>query len=64
MTLDPINSRKAIELDITNDQLAEGDEMINLQLSSFSSAVRIGQQTTMITIQDNDSEPSLHAILI
>jgi len=59
VTLSPTDNRRAIDLDITNDQLAEGDEVINLQLTSFSSVIVIGQQTTAITLQENDSEPSL-----
>ena len=59
MTLSPTDHRRAIDLDITNDQLAEGDEVINLQLTSFSSVIMIGQRTTAITLQENDSEPSL-----
>ena len=49
--------RRAITLNITDDQFAEGNELIVLQLMGFSSVITIGQQTTMITIQENDGEP-------
>ena len=43
-------------LNITDDQFAEGDELITLQLTKVSSYISIGRQTTLVTIQDNDGE--------
>lgn len=51
-----MDNRRAIDLHITDDQFAEGDEFIALQLTSLVSFIAIGQQTTMIRIQENDGE--------
>ena len=56
MTFNPLDNRRAIVLDITDDQFAEEDELIHLQITDFSSYVTIGQQTAVITIQENDGE--------
>ena len=56
MTFYPTDSRKAVVLNITDDQLAEGNELISLQLTELSSNIGIGQQTTLITIQDDEGK--------
>ena len=56
VTFNPMDTRRAIILNITDDQFAEGNELIILQLMNFSSVITFGQQTTMITIQENDGE--------
>jgi len=56
VTFNPTDTRRAIILNITDDQFAEGNELIILQLMNFSSVITFGQQTTMITIQENDGE--------
>lgn len=62
VTFSSTDNRRSLNMDIDDDQFAEGDELIILQLTNFSSVITIGQQTTMITIQENDSEP-LHTTL-
>ena len=57
VTFNPMDIRREIILNITDDQFAEGNELIVLQLMNISSVIAIGQQTTMITIEDNDSKP-------
>jgi len=56
-TFNPMDIRREIILNITDDQFAEGNELIVLQLMNISSAIAIGQRTTMITIEDDDSKP-------
>ena len=56
VTFNPLDNRRAIVLDITDDQFAEEDEFIHLQITDFSTYVTIGQQTAVITIQENDGE--------
>ena len=56
MTFNPPDNRRAIVLDITDDQFAEEDELIHLQITDFSTYVTIGLQTAVITIQENDGE--------
>ena len=51
-----MESEQAIVLNITDDEFAEGDELISLQLNKFSSYITIGQQSTLIQIQDNDGK--------
>ena len=56
VTFNPTDDRKAVVLNITDDQLAEGNEFINLQLTNFSSYIRIGQQMADIKIQDDEGK--------
>ena len=56
MTFNPTDDRKAVVLDITDDQLAERNEVISLQLTELSSNIGIGQRTTRITIQDDEGK--------
>jgi len=51
-----MDNRRAIDVHITDDQFAEGDEFIALQLTSLVSFIAIGQQTTVIRIQENDGQ--------
>ena len=57
MTFSPTDINRTITLNITDEMFVEGDEVITLFLTNFSSVIKIGQQTTNITIEDNDSKP-------
>ena len=54
VTFHPVDNRRAIDLYITDDQSAEGDEFIDLQLINPVGNITIGQQMAQIKIQDND----------
>lgn len=56
VTFNPMDNRKAIDLHIIDDQLAAGDEFIALQLTNLAGDITIGQQTTLIKLQEDDGK--------